>query len=116
MWVPMVDCDKSNGMYLKNLAQTRAMINELEESEGSSWARVKAKVEEDAIAVPVSFGECLIFMTTLFHGSKINTSNVTRTSFNFRLKGMFSPCGKKDPFNFWEIAKISAFTKTALSF
>ncbi len=116
VWVPMVDCDKSNGMYLQNLAQTRAMINELEESEGKSWARVKAKVEEDAIAVPVSFGECLIFMTTLFHGSKINTSNVTRTSFNFRLKGMFSPCGQKDPFNFWEIAKISAFTKTALSF
>mgnify|MGYP002005111453 CR=1 FL=1 len=116
VWIPMVDCDKSNGMYLQNLAQTRAMINELEESEGKSWARVKAKVEEDAIAVPVSFGECLIFMTPLFHGSKVNTSNVTRTSFNFRLKGMFSPCGKKDPFNFWEIAKISAFTKTALSF
>ena len=116
VWVPMVDCDKSNGLYLQSLAQTKSMINELQESEGESWARVKAKVEEDAIAIPVAFGECLIFMTPLFHGSKINTSNVTRTSFNYRVKGMFSPCGKKDPFNFWEIAKISAFTKTALSF
>ena len=44
VWVPG-DCDKSNGMYLKNLAQTRAMIDELEESEGSSWTKLKLKLK-----------------------------------------------------------------------
>ena len=116
VWVPFVDCSADMSLFILNLETTAKWLNELRKSNGSNWAQVKSKIETEATPIPVNFGEALIFMTPLYHGSKINTGLSTRVSTNFRLRSMFAPSGLKDTLNFWEILAISPFTKNVCQF
>jgi sporadic carbohydrate cluster 2OG-Fe(II) oxygenase len=116
VWVPFVDCSSDMSLFILNLESTANCLSELRKSSGSNWPQVKAKIENEAVPIPVNFGEALIFMTPLYHGSKVNTGLSTRVSTNFRVRSMFAPSGLKDSLNFWEILVISPFTKNVCQF
>ena len=59
----------------------------------------------------VNFGEALVFNAGLFHGSKNNLTDETRWTINVRFKNVFSPTGKKDPFQFFKILHLSDLTE-----
>jgi sporadic carbohydrate cluster 2OG-Fe(II) oxygenase len=116
IWIPFVDCDRSTGMFLEPLEESRAFADELVNSRGAKWEEIKHNLETSSRVVPVGFGEGLIFMTPLFHGSRVFSGDTCRFSINFRVKGLFSPSGLKDQYSFWRIFKVSEFTKVASSF
>ena len=60
-WVPAVDCEESNTLWLE-----------------SDYGK------KDYRPIPVKYGEVLLFDSALFHGSVPNTSEVTRISFDVR--------------------------------
>jgi len=116
IWLPLVDCSTSMSLYLVDRKESSGIAKALKDTDGSDWQTVKDRVESNPPFVEVKFGECLIFLTPLFHGSKVHYENSTRFSFNFRMKPLFAPSGLKDPYSFWEIFSTSEFTKLALSY
>jgi len=116
VWVPLVDCDEKMSLYLADLELSLFYTKHLRHTNGKDWSQIKSEIEMKSTAVPVKYGEVLIFMTPLFHGSKINRSERTRVSLNFRVKGLFSPAGHKDSYDFWTVYSLSPFTKACLEF
>jgi len=116
VWVPLVDCDEKMSLYLANLELSLSYARRLRQTKGKDWSQIKGEIEMKTNTVPVKYGEVLIFMTPLFHGSKINHSERTRVSLNFRVKALFSPAGNKDNYDFWNVYSLSPFTKACLEF
>ncbi len=116
VWLPFVDCTEAMSMYLVNRSESRLIAKALKDSDGCYWQTVKDRIESDPPFVEVKFGESLIFLTPLFHGSKVHNEESTRFSFNFRMKPLFAPSGLKDPYSFWEIYSTSEFTELILDY
>jgi len=116
VWIPLVDCDEKMSIYLADKELSLVYTKRLRQSKGSDWSEVRSEIERNATTVPVRYGEVLIFMTPLFHGSRINESESTRVSLNLRMKGLFSPSGLKDSYDFWDIYRLSPFSKSCLDF
>ena len=114
VWIPMVNCPVDMSMYVLDFHRSVEVARGLERNAELGWDFLKQRVKEHAKHIPVDFGEALVFMTPLFHGSNINTTDRTRVSFNFRLKGLFYPCGMRDPYAFWSVLRTSAFTSRML--
>jgi len=116
VWVPLVDCDEKMSLYLIDKELSLFYTNHLRKTKGRDWSRIKKEIETKATTVPVRYGEVLIFMTPLFHGSRVNKSESTRVSLNFRMKSLFSPAGLKDSYAFWNMYSLSQFTKSCIDF
>ena len=116
VWIPFVDCSPGMSIYIVDLDDTKKYIENIKLSTKDNWKAIKQKVEENPNFVDIKFGEAIIFLTPVLHGSLVHNENITRFSINYRLKGLFSPSGNKDPFSFWKILKITNFTKFALNY
>jgi len=114
IWIPMVDCPSDMSMYVLDFTNSVDVARRIKSSPEAGWSALHETVKNHAVFVPVDFGEALVFMTPLFHGSDINKNERTRVSFNFRLRGLFHPSGLRDAYAFWRLLNVSEFTKKML--
>ncbi|OUV02928.1 MAG: hypothetical protein CBC42_05330 [Betaproteobacteria bacterium TMED82] len=116
LWLPLCDCSVNKTMYLVDQPNSIELAREIRYSEKIDWEKFTKKAKQIAKPCPVKYGQGLIFITTLFHGSEVNSSETTRISINLRVKGLFSPAGQKNPFDFWQIYKTGVLTNNAIEF
>jgi sporadic carbohydrate cluster 2OG-Fe(II) oxygenase len=45
----------------------------------------------EADSIEIEIGNCVLFSSTLMHGNRVNLSETTRISLNFRFKALLSP-------------------------
>lgn len=91
LWVPLTDSRSSNAMFLlrpeKSLeAYRRARVGEL-----TSMAAIQAAYENYFEPIEVNFGDVLIFDSNCLHGNQVNTTQVSRWSFNCRFTSLLAP-------------------------
>tara|TARA_A100001015_G_scaffold295409_1_gene374342 strand:- start:175 stop:912 length:738 start_codon:yes stop_codon:yes gene_type:complete len=112
VWLPLVDCKKTMGMYYFPINKTekakRLVIN------GSQKDIEKFSLKEGVIP-NVKFGEFVIFWTKCFHYIPINLENNTRWSLNFRFKNTFTPYSKKGFLDYYEPVNYSKITEMVLN-
>lgn len=114
IWMPMVDCPSDMSMYVLDFNRSVDIAKRIKNSPEGGLSALHETVKNHGVFVPVDFGEALVFMTPLFHGSKINQNERTRVSFNFRLRGLFHPNGLRDAYSFWRVLNVSEFSKKML--
>ena len=113
-WVPMVSCYEGKSFYIIDKKNSLKLLKSYKRNEFNSWEDFRESSLSFATEVSVPFGSALFFWTGLLHGSFINTSEETRWSFNTRFKNSFSPCGTKDPFQYFTSLQVSDLTNLAL--
>ena len=114
IWLPLSDCPVERTMYVVNFEESLSIAQRLRAGFYTNLEMFNSDVLSRSRPVPVAFGEVMMFLTPIFHGSIVNSSNGSRVSFNTRVKSFFSPSGSKDPFLFWEPLKASPVTKRGL--
>ncbi len=113
LWIPLVDCDATKSMYLINLKDTKDSLSKLNEK-NAKWGKFINNFKQKKKFPKIKFGQILVFLPYVFHGSEKNKTNETRFSLNIRFKNLFTPSGKKFPLHFFRIFKISKFTDMAI--
>ena len=111
--IPLVDTSKTKSMYVIDMESTKLALDELDKNP-EDWKNFLEKYKDKKIHPNIKFGQALFFLPHIYHGSDTNETNETRFSLNIRFKGLFSPSGKKFPFHFFRLYKISELTKLAL--
>lgn len=114
IWLPLSDCPIERTMFVVNFEESLFISQRLRFGDYKTLEMFNSDVLSKSRRIPVAFGEVMIFLTPIFHGSMVNSSNATRVSFNTRVKSFFSPSGLKDPFLFWEQLRASPVTKRGL--
>jgi sporadic carbohydrate cluster 2OG-Fe(II) oxygenase len=115
VWLPLVDCFRTKSMYIVNREKTAAALAKLSAAP-DEWNEFHDHCVSVADNVDAPYGTALFFWTGLFHGSRINQEKETRFSLNMRYKGLFSPNGLKEPFEFFKIFKTSPMSRMGLAF
>lgn len=113
LWIPLVDCDTTKSMYLIDLKDTKNSLAQLNKKD-AKWNKFINNFKNKKKFPKIKFGQILIFLPYVFHGSEKNKTNETRFSLNIRFKNLFTPSGKKFPLHFFRIFKISKFTDMAI--
>ena len=114
VWIPMVNCYEGKSFYIIDKVNSLKLLTSYRKGKFTGWDNFRESAIPLAREVDIPFGYALFFWSGLLHGSFVNTSNETRWSFNTRFKNSFSPCGIKDPFQYFSPIKISDLTKLAL--
>jgi len=114
IWLPLSNCPIERTMFVVNFEESLFISQRLRLGYYKTLEMFNSDVLSKSHRVPVAFGEVMIFLTPIFHGSMVNSSNASRVSFNTRVKSYFSPSGLKDPFLFWERMMASPVTKRGL--
>lgn len=96
-WIPLVSVHGTKSMYICPRDKGKAHLEALRAARGevASAEALFARVEKDVEPVTLSYGEALLFSTTLLHGARKNETNETRAILNVRFKGLFTPYGTK---------------------
>ena len=100
IWVPLVDCYGTKTMFLVDYENTILNLKNLKQN--NDWELFEKNVNKNSLKLEVKFGQALIFMTSLLHGSEINTEKTTRFSINTRYKNTFAPSGLKNQLQFFK--------------
>lgn len=90
-WIPLTRCHIENTMHL-----------------------FPYKKGEKAYLMPKE-NEVVLFKHFLKHGNSLNTTNAARVSLNIRFKSLFSPENKKSLLDYFQIWKMSEFTRIGLN-
>ena len=109
VWVPLVDCYNTMGMYLFDVSKHNKSKKFLRENNTPSKFDKYSKKE--GILTDVQFGQALIFWTNNYHYIPINKEINTRWTLNVRYKNLFTKYGTKNLLDFYEILKLSPLTK-----
>ena len=118
LWVPLTDCSESNSMYLYNIHDSKKILSELSSYEQPGKLQLYEDNKNDAMFMSLSYGQCLIFTPTLFHGNTKNQTTKTRISINCRFKNIFSPeaiSGERRLGSFYRIMDLSPVTLLGLA-
>lgn len=115
VWLPLVDCYATKGMYVLDVPTTNKALKLLDGPKGN-YAEFENYCLEHGKQPNVPFGSALFFWTGILHGSRINAEKETRWTLNMRYKNLFSPNGAKEPFEFFKIFNLSPLTKIAIDF
>jgi sporadic carbohydrate cluster 2OG-Fe(II) oxygenase len=106
VWVPLFDTNKSNSLYIlpkshqKKLdyfkftkMKTKFIRGGNENKLGYFYKSFKFKNLNHKKMIPIvcKFGQIIIFYSSCIHGTKTNTSNETRFSFDFNISNSFFP-------------------------
>jgi len=116
LWVPFVDCPIGRSLYVCSAKKSFEIAGKLNSGKFNDLDRFRDDVLQSSEEVPVMYGEALLFMAPLFHGSEINRTDSTRITCNLRLKSLFTPHGMKSPYSFWDTYSTSPFTDMAIDF
>ena len=109
MWVPLVDCYSTKSMFLMDYENTKKNLENLKSN--NNWEEFETNVQKNSPRLNLKFGQALIFMTSLLHGSEINKEQTTRFSLNTRFKNIFAPTGLKNQLQFFKKIKESDLVK-----
>ena len=112
VWLPMVDCFGSKSMLTWDRPETEAMVSTVRADPTTFEALDVGATGGNYVTV--KYGEALIFWTSLFHRTPINTEAETRWSFNIRYKNLFSPYGAKGLLDYFRLLEASPLTTLAL--
>lgn len=118
LWVPLTDCSESNSIYLFNIDVSKKILFQLSSYEQPGMLQLYEDNKNEATFMSLSYGQCLIFTPTLFHGNKINQTTKTRISINCRFKNIFSPeaiSGERRLGSFYRILDLSPVTLLGLA-
>mgnify|MGYP001318260465 FL=1 len=95
------------------MTNTKNSLTKLNEK-NAKWYKFINNFKQKKKFPKIKFGQILVFLPYVFHGSEKNKTNETRFSLNIRFKNLFTPSGKKFPLHFFRIFKISKFTDMAI--
>lgn len=93
IWIPLVNCKRSNSMHILPLKKNNYLYNNLDKF--NSVDEIEKKTLRFAKSLNIKFGQGLIFLQSILHGNKVNNEKSTRWSFNCRFKSIFSPYDEK---------------------
>ena len=110
--IPLTTFFNSKNLYVLNLKDTYKSLKLYSKNE----KRYKSFSIKNAKKLSIKFGQILVFWPGLKHMVPYNLENESRWSLNIRFKNIFSPYGSKDFLDFYEIIKLSKFTKMNLDF
>ena len=112
IWIPLVNCKKTMGLYFFPLNKTHEAKNLV--INGSNQA-IEKFAKKSGINPDVKLGEFVIFLTKCFHYIPVNKEKTTRWSINVRFKNTFTPYSKKGFLDYYEPISYSAITERALN-
>lgn len=115
VWLPLVDCFRTKGMYILDRPSSFEAARFLYEPE-PSYEQYCTFAEGHGSDLTVPFGDACVFWTGLVHGCRINAENETRWSLNIRYKNLFSPYGSKGLGDYFEILRLSPLARAAFEF
>lgn len=93
LWIPMVNCEKTNSMYILSRKDNDKFYDKIHQF--SDVTKLEKKVLQKAKFLNIKFGQGLIFQHSMMHGNIVNREKNTRISFNCRFKSVFSPYDTK---------------------
>lgn len=112
LWIPLTDCSETKSMYIINKQDGEKSLELLDKE--SEWENFISSLSINKKYPKVKYGEALIFMPSIYHGSDTNLTDETRFALNIRFKNLFTPSGKKFPLHFFRPYKVSEFTRFAI--
>ncbi|MDC0253261.1 hypothetical protein OAK75_00085 [Bacteriovoracales bacterium] len=112
LWVPLVNIFNTKGMYILDSKKSRIANDILKEKKEHSYFQDYS--EKNAEFSNINYGSSLVFWTGLIHGCLMNKEDETRWTLNIRFKSLYSPCGHKDPLEFFRVLKMSPLSQIAL--
>ncbi len=113
IWLPLVDCKKSMGMYFFRPNKIK-IINNFLSSKNYDSDKMDSFSKQHGFNPNIKFGSYIIFSPQTWHHPPINRENITRWAINIRYKNTFSPHGKKGYLDYYKPISFSDITKFAL--
>jgi sporadic carbohydrate cluster 2OG-Fe(II) oxygenase len=116
VWLPLVNCFKTKGMYiLPPAADSRHAATLSQFAEGTTEDIYHA-IQPDLHWPDLPYGKVMVFSQTLMHGNRINLEPDTRWSMNCRFKSLFSPFADKLLGEFFEPVTVRAATRFGMDY
>ena len=116
VWLPLVDCYRTKGMYILPPMATAELSQNFIASAGTSSEDLYRSIQDKVEWLEVRYGEVLIFDQSLPHGNRSNDEQETRWSMNCRFKGVFTPYGDKKIGEFFEPITLRAASRTGMDY
>jgi|APSaa5957512535_1039671.scaffolds.fasta_scaffold78406_1 sporadic carbohydrate cluster 2OG-Fe(II) oxygenase len=116
VWVPLVDCFKTKGMYILPPTPNDKHAATLSQYADGTTEDIYHAIEPDLQWPDLPYGKAMVFSQTLMHGNRINEEPETRWSMNCRFKSMFSPYADKLPGEFFEPVTLRAASRFGLDY
>jgi len=116
VWLPLVDCYKTKGMFILPPAADARHSGALKDFADQTSADVLDAIRDDLDWPELPFGKVLVFSQTLMHGNQINEEADSRWSMNCRFKSLFSPFNDKPLGEFFEPITIRAATRLGMNY
>ncbi len=116
LWLALVDCHHSKGMFLLPPAANARHQTELAAYQEQGPDALYAAIEPDLIWPEVRYGQALVFSQNLMHGNIVNAEATTRWSLNCRFKGLFSPYADKRLGEFFEPITLRPASRLGLDY
>ena len=116
LWVPLVDCFKTKGMFFLPPKKNEEYVAKLAEIGKKSAEDLYETIAPDLLWLDVPYGHVLIFSHIMMHGNRINTEPETRWSMNCRFKGLFAPFWDKRLGEFFEPITIRPASRLGMEY
>ena len=116
VWLPLVDCYRTKGMFILPPAADGAHSRSLKDFAEKTTDDVLAAIRDDLEWPELPFGKVLVFSQTLMHGNQVNEEADSRWSMNCRFKSLFSPFADKPMGEFFEPITIRAATRFGMNY
>lgn len=119
LWIPLVDTNKTNSMFILSPKDNLSLIKEMRNyKDKQGIEKIYKKYQKKSKFLNLKKGQYLIFSSNLMHGNVINKEKTTRWSFNTRVKSLFSPytSNEKNLGNFYKPLNIKPATLFGLNF
>ena len=116
VWLPLVDCYGTKGMYILPPGESIKLSEQLSRQAITNSEALYKSIENNINWLEVKYGEVLIFDQALPHGNRINEEPETRWSLNCRFKGVFTPYGDKKIGEFFEPITLRAASKNGMAY
>jgi len=116
VWVPLVNCFKTKGMYILPPTPNDKHAATLSQYANGTTEDIYHAIQPDLHWPDLPYGKAMVFSQTLMHGNRINEEPETRWSMNCRFKSMFSPYADKLPGEFFEPVSLRAASRFGLDY
>ena len=108
VWVPLLNCVPGSTFYSDHYNQLSYSQNP--DTVISDISRLASKISVSQYEVLPPPSSCYIFNSSVVHGSVLNTSNLTRLSFDFRLTRIDDTSSNKDLSDYYVFNSSHSFS------
>jgi sporadic carbohydrate cluster 2OG-Fe(II) oxygenase len=116
VWLPLVDCHDTKGMYLLPPAADARHVSDFGRFRGGSAEDLYRAIEPDLLWPSIAYGDVMVFSQTLMHGNRVNRERETRWSMNCRFKSLLSPYADKRLGEFFEPISMRPATRFGMTY